>query len=45
VLPPDRARVFVYAPLPESFRIQDDRLGKQEGYVLYCVDLFAPESP
>jgi hypothetical protein len=45
VLPPDRARLFVYAPLPDSFRIQDDRLNRQDGYVLYSLDLFAPESP
>jgi hypothetical protein len=40
-----RVRLFVYAPMPEGFSIQNARLGKQQGFVLYCTDVFLPENP
>ena len=43
-LPPDRVRLFVYAPLPEEFFVKDERLRPQTGSVLYSVDLF-PANP
>ena len=42
LLPPDRARLFLYADLPDGFRVQDPRFGDQEGHVLYVQDLFRP---
>jgi len=42
-LPPDRARLLVYAPLPESLFVIDPRFNRQSGYVLYCLDVFEPE--
>lgn len=39
-LPGERARIFIFAPMPEEFHLQTDRLGKQNGRVLYCVDVF-----
>ena len=39
-LPPDRARLLVYAPLPESLFVTDPRFNRQSGYVLYCLDVF-----
>ena len=46
-LPDDRVRLFVYAKMPDNFfaRSQPDRFGKQDGYVLYCLDVFKPASP
>ena len=44
-LPDDRVRLFVYAPMPENHFIQSDFIGKQAGYVLYCLDVFKPENP
>lgn len=41
----DRVKLFVYAPMPERFAIQNPRLGKQRGFVLYCADAFPPENP
>lgn len=43
-LPPDRVRLFVYAPLPEEFFVRDERLRPQTGSVLYSVDLFPASS-
>ncbi len=43
VLPPDRARLLIYAPLPPALRTKDARFGEQTGYVLYSIDLFEPE--
>ena len=40
--PPDQVQIFLYAALPEGFRIQDKQFGKQEGRVLYWQDLFKP---
>ncbi|HEY2252831.1 MAG TPA: hypothetical protein VGH74_17285, partial [Planctomycetaceae bacterium] len=42
-LPPDRARLLVYAHLPESLFVTDPRFRRQSGYVLYCLDIFEPE--
>jgi hypothetical protein len=44
-LPDDRVRLFVFAPLPQSFFIREGetKFGKQAGFVLYCIDLFQPE--
>ncbi len=42
-LPPDRARLLIYAPLPASMQVKDARFTKQDGYVLYSLDVFEPE--
>ena len=42
-LPHDRARLLVYAPLPESLFVTDRRFSRQFGHVLYCLDVFEPE--
>jgi hypothetical protein len=42
-LPPDRARLLIYAPLPESLLVADPRFSRQHGRVLYCLDIFQPE--
>jgi hypothetical protein len=41
-LPSDRVRVFVYAPMPSEYQIEGTQFGKQEGCVLYCVDVPLP---
>jgi hypothetical protein len=38
-LPPHTARLFYFAPMTEEFRIVNPYLGRQEGWVLYTVDL------
>lgn len=38
--PSNLVRLFVYAPMPEEFFIQNPKLGKQAGRVLYTFDLF-----
>ncbi len=38
-LPTDRARLFLWAELPDEFRMQSDRFGEQAGRVLYCLDV------
>jgi len=38
-LAPNVIRVFLYAKIPNEFAMQNNRLGKQEGRVLYCVTL------
>ncbi len=38
-LPTDMVRVFLYAKMPPEFAVQNARLGKQEGEVLYCIDV------
>ncbi len=38
-LPTDMVRVYLYAKMPPEFAVQNGRLGKQEGEVLYCIDL------
>ncbi|MGE5193551.1 MAG: hypothetical protein ACM3U2_13740 [Deltaproteobacteria bacterium] len=42
-LPHDRVRLLIYAPLPPALFTRDARFEKQEGYVLYCLDVFEPE--
>jgi hypothetical protein len=42
-LPPDRARLLIYAHLPENLFVTDPRFSRQNGYVLYCLDVFEPE--
>ena len=41
-LPPDQIQLFLYAPLPDGFRVQDSRFPDQQGRVLYMQDLFIP---
>jgi hypothetical protein len=40
--PADQLQVFIFAPLPEGFRVQEKRFGNQEGEVLYVQDVFKP---
>jgi hypothetical protein len=42
VLPSDRVRLFVWAELPESLRVNDPRMGSQQGRMLYVVDVLKP---
>lgn len=44
VLPEDRVRLLVYAPLPENLFVTSPKFRRQDGYVLYSLDLFEPES-
>lgn len=44
-LPDDRVRIFLYAKATDEFFAAGDSLGKQAGYVLYCIDVFKPEKP
>jgi hypothetical protein len=44
VLPFDRVRLLIYAPLPADCRARDERFGVQDGYVLYSLDVFESES-
>jgi hypothetical protein len=44
VLPPDRIRLVVYAPLPESLQLSSPQFNRQNGFVLYSLDLFEPET-
>ncbi|MGQ0636771.1 MAG: hypothetical protein ACT4QC_19340 [Planctomycetaceae bacterium] len=39
-LPDDRVRLFIFAPLPEEFRLKTAQFRRQEGYVLYCLNVF-----
>lgn len=39
-LPTDRVRVYLFAPLPVEFHMQNEHFGKQGGRVLYCIDVF-----
>ena len=36
---PNAIRVFLYAKMPNEFAVQNNRLGNQEGRVLFCVTL------
>jgi hypothetical protein len=38
-LPPGILRLYVYAKMPPVFAIQNERLGAQEGQVLYSIDV------
>lgn len=42
-LPPDRARLLIYTTLPENLFVTDPRFTRQDGRVLYCLDVFEPE--
>jgi hypothetical protein len=44
VLPFDRVRLLIYAPLPAEYRAKDERFVTQDGYLLYSLDVFEPES-
>ena len=39
---PDRVRIFVVAPLPDSFRLAGKGLGAERGYVIYIEDKERP---
>jgi hypothetical protein len=39
LLPPHTARLFYFAPMTDEFMIRNPYLGRQEGWVLYTVDL------
>ena len=43
-LPTDLVRVYLYAKMPPEFAVQNAKLGKQEGEVLYCIDVPLKES-
>ena len=43
-LPPDRVRLLIYAPLPATMFVKDQRFTRQDGCVLYSLDVFEPES-
>ena len=36
------ARIFIYAPAPESFRLQSEKFAAGKAYVLYITDLPLP---
>ena len=40
--PADRLQLYIDAPLPDGFRVQDARFGSQQGRVLYVQDVFKP---
>ena len=40
--PADQVQLFLYAPLPDGFRVLDPRFGNQTGRVLYVQDVFKP---
>ncbi len=42
-LPPDRARLLIYAAMPASLFEKDPAFGTQDGFVLYSLDVFEPE--
>jgi hypothetical protein len=44
LLPGDRAKLLIYADLPEALFLKDSRFSPQTGRVLYVVDLFEPEA-
>ena len=44
-LPPDIVRVYLYGKMPPEFTVQNAKLGKQEGEVLYCIDVPLRETP
>ena len=43
-LPSDRLRLYLYCPMGEEFFAQVGGLVRQNGYVLYIVELPVPES-
>ncbi|MBI3862042.1 MAG: hypothetical protein HY290_09115 [Planctomycetia bacterium] len=44
VLPDDRVRLLVYAPLPESLHVKSPKFGRQKGFVLYSLDVFRQDA-
>lgn len=42
-LPDDIARIFIYSKMPSGFNVQNNRLGAQNGQILYCLDVPLPE--
>ena len=44
-MPTDLVRVYLYAKMPPEFAVQNAKLGKQEGEVLYCIDVPLKETP
>lgn len=38
-------QVFIFAPMPEGFRVKDPRFAAGRGWVLYRQDLFFPQAP
>ena len=44
VLPDDRVRLFLIAPLPAEFNIDNPLLGRQAGQVVFTLDVLRPES-
>lgn len=38
-IPTDIARVYLYAKMPPEFAVQNAKLGRQEGQVLFCIDV------
>ncbi len=44
-LPDDRVRLFVPADLPENLKVDNPQLGRQNGLVLYVVDIPKPVTP
>jgi hypothetical protein len=44
-LPPDRIRVFVETELPEQFRLQGERLPRQQGRCLFSLEVPVEMNP
>jgi hypothetical protein len=44
-LPDGRAKLFIYTAMPSDFFLANDSLGQQNGTVLFCIDVFAPDQP
>ncbi len=42
-LPDDIARVFIYSKMPPELNVQNNRLGAQNGRILYCLDIPLPD--
>jgi len=40
VFPGDRLRLLIYAPMPETLYVSNPLFNRQQGYVLYSLDLF-----
>ncbi|MFH0910532.1 MAG: hypothetical protein V1918_03340 [Planctomycetota bacterium] len=40
---PGRAELFVYAPMPRAFRLDEEKIKGEGGYVLYHMDVWKPE--
>ncbi len=44
-LPPDYVRLMYFAPMTDSLFVQNSHVGKQEGWVLYSIDVPLKETP